>query len=259
MVYSVQQIARLPLTTLHMRYIQTYVLWALYSVSSLILSIWIAWHLSAHVNFLYPLWYSVLKIDQTIAQNAPRHLYKKQFVYTTKQEHHRLFSELVKSIQNKGGGLAHIYFYSESGEQLGTLLSQNEITHLKDVSLFIDSLNWLNILLLIFSLLLLAVIFLLRLGMPTPRKLFVSVGVIIAMVTFVVFIIGPTKTFYWLHPIVFHVDHQWFFYYEESLMSMLMKAPVLFAPICMQLILFGLFIWGSHLLILKKWGGFKMV
>lgn len=61
-----------------------------------------------------------------------------------------------------------------------------------------------------------------------------AVGVLLA---------GAKKFFYWLHTIVFPADHQWFFYYEESLMSTLMKAPALFAPISILLILLGLVFW----------------
>ena len=242
-----------------MQSMRTYLLWTLYSATSLLLCIWLAWHVSAKVNFLYPLWYSVLSIDQTITESAPRNSIKKQFIDTTPQEHHRLFSEIVKSVQNKGQGLAKIRYYNRKGELVDTLLTQNEIIHLRDVANFVSSLNWSSLILLVLSMLLLALMFLLRVSMPLLRKLFISIVVITMSSIVLVIIVGPTKLFYWLHTVVFPADHQWFFYYEESLMSMMMKAPALFAPLGVQLVLFGLLIWSLHLLLLKRLSAFKLV
>lgn len=242
-----------------MNHLRTYLLWTPYSVTSLLLCIWLAWHLSASANFLYPLWYSALNIDQTITASAPRNVVKKQFINTTTQEHYRLFGEIVKAVQNRGNGLAQIRYYDSDGKLVDTLLTQNEIIHLKDVAYFVSSLNWSSLILLVLSLLFLALMFLLRVGMPLLRKLFMSVGAVIVFVAVIIIIIGPTKLFYWLHTVIFPGDHQWFFYYEESLMSMMMKAPALFAPLGMQLVMLGFLIWILHLLLLKKISVFKLV
>ena len=240
-----------------MRNLRTQLLWGVYSICSLLLSIWLAWHLCAKVNFLYPFWYAALNIDQTVSQTSPRHLYKKQFGKTTSKEHHRLFAEIVNSVQNQGKGLADIKFYDEQGNVLGQLLTEKEIIHLKDVATLVNQLNWVNLILFIACLLLVAMFFLLRISMPKLRSLFVSVGAILGSATLLIILVGPTRVFYWLHPIVFPADHQWFFYYEESLMSTLMKAPTLFAPLGLQLVLLGLLIWGMHLVMLNKLRIFK--
>ena len=52
-------------------------------------------------------------------------------------------------------------------------------------------------------------------------------------------IVGPKKLFYAFHIWVFPVEHQWFFYWEQSLMSTLMKAPDLFGGIAVALVMFG--------------------
>jgi hypothetical protein len=39
-----------------------------------------------------------------------------------------------------------------------------------------------------------------------------------------------------MHVWVFPADHQWFFYYQDSLMSTLMKAPYLFGYIAVALV-----------------------
>ena len=48
-------------------------------------------------------------------------------------------------------------------------------------------------------------------------------------------LVGPVEVFYALHEWVFPANHQWFFYYEDSLMSTLMKAPDLFGAIALLL------------------------
>jgi hypothetical protein len=46
-----------------------------------------------------------------------------------------------------------------------------------------------------------------------------------------VWVVGPVQVFYVLHELVFPAGHEWFFYYQDSLMSMMMQAPNLFGPI----------------------------
>jgi uncharacterized membrane protein len=239
--------------------LQTYGLWTLYSVSSLLISVWLAWQLSAQVNFLYPHWYSVLEIDQTIEQTLPKHLYKQEFIATDVNEHHRLFAEIVTSIQNNGRGLEAINFYSPSGKELGLLLTNSEVVHLQDVADLINILGWFCLATLIFCLMVLAAIIIFRHAMPTIKKLFVSVFGLVVVVVLLIVALGAKKFFYWLHTVVFPDDHQWFFYYEESLMSTLMKAPDLFAPISIQLLLLGIGIWLLQLVLLRKFGHFRTV
>lgn len=242
-----------------MRIFQTYALWAFYSLGSLLISFWLAWQLSAQVNFMYPLWYSALKIDQTIEQTMPRHLYKKAFIATDHKEHYRLFSEIVKSIQNRGEGLEEIKFYSPTGLPLGLLLTDNEIIHSKDVANLLDLLNWFCLATLIFCLILLAAAIVYRIAMPATRKLLIAMLGVVSVSFVLIVVLGAKKFFYWLHTQVFPDNHQWFFYYEESLMITLMKAPQLFAPISVQLLILGILIWVMHLAVLRKLAGFKTV
>ena len=240
-----------------MQTVRTCLLWALYSLTSLLLCIWLAWHLFAQINFMYPLWYSLLNIDQTIEQTAPRHSHKKHFDQTSREEHYRLFAEIVRAVQDQGKGLSQIQYRDRDGKVLDRLLTQKEVIHLTDVANFVNVLNWWNLILLVAGLLLLALMFLLRVQMPKIRNLLLTVVAVVSVGLLVLASIGFTKVFYWLHPIVFPADHQWFFYYEESLMSTLMKAPVLFAPLGAQLLLLGFVFWGLHLLLLKKLRVFK--
>ena len=228
--------------------------WSIYALASLLLCIWLAWHLLAQANFFYSSWYSLLAIDTTIEDVAPGHKYKPEFEDTDQIEHERLFAEIVRAIHQQGQGLERIKFKNPQGADLGTLLTESEVQHLLDVAKLIDQLNWLALLLLVIALLLLALLFVLRINAPPMKVLLL--GMLSAVLVIFLFILaaGPKKIFYWLHTQVFPKDHQWFFYYEDSLMSLLMKAPNLFAPIAILLVLLAIVFWALHIIILKKIG-----
>ena len=59
------------------------------------------------------------------------------------------------------------------------------------------------------------------------------------IITIVFLIFGAKAIFYQMHVLIFPPDHQWFFYYQDSLMSTMMKAPDLFAGIALQILLPG--------------------
>jgi hypothetical protein len=74
---------------------------------------------------------------------------------------------------------------------------------------------------------------------------------VVLLVSFIVILLGPTKIFYLAHEVVFPDKHQWFFYYEESLMSTMMKAPALFGPIALQLLILTILCWFAFLYCIK--------
>ena len=78
-----------------------------------------------------------------------------------------------------------------------------------------------------------------------PSGLFASlfkILSIIALCVVVTFVIGPQKTFYLLHEWVFSDKAQWYFYFEDSLMTTLLP-EVVFANIAVLLTLSTLCIW----------------
>ena len=204
------------------------------------------------MNFFYSTWYRLLDINQTIEQVMPQHLYKKEFIQTDAFEHKRLFGEIVMAVQNNGKGLEDIVFYDVNNNPLGKLLTENEIIHLQDVSNLVSGMNWISLALLAACFFILALIIFYRLSMPPVNKIIIATIGIIVFLSLAIILFGSKKFFYWLHTIVFPENHQWFFYYEESLMTTLMKAPVLFAPISVQLIFLGLVIWILQLWLLNR-------
>ena len=208
--------------------------------AAMLASLWLAWLSLARLDFLYPALYPLLDIQAHIEEFGPQNRYKAGFENTTPAEHKRLFGAIVTAIHDSGRGLDSLIYHDPRGQPIDTLLREPEIGHLRDVARLIDAiapLGWLAVAWI------LAHLGLLRwCRWPVPR-LSRLVGVSLVATTTVVLVvlaIGAKRVFYWLHDLVFPPDHPWFFYYQESLMTTLMKAPDLFGAIAAALLLLGL-------------------
>ena len=71
---------------------------------------------------------------------------------------------------------------------------------------------------------------------PLGKYKLVSVMIFCLLVVAVLCLWGFTSVFYYLHTVIFPADHQWFFYYQDSLMATIMKAPDIFSAIAAQLL-----------------------
>jgi uncharacterized membrane protein len=216
------------------------------------LSFFIAWQISAASNFFYSTWYEVLDLDQAISRYAPNNNFKKGFENTNKQQRVELFSGIVDAIQNGGEGLRQLIYTDNKTKITDTLLTDAEIIHLEDVAHFVNKFK----ILAIFGLFIAFVSFvLMRMSnVPIARlksHLLSGLGVII-IITILIFTFGPTKIFYLGHELLFPNNHQWFFFYEDSLMSTMMKAPALFGPIACQLLLLTILLWLAGIIIFRK-------
>lgn len=221
----------------------------IFSILLLIVSLAASWHLFAQINFLYPVWHDAVGIGTAIEKYGPRNPIKSNFDRTTKQERVRLFAAMVDSIHKNGEGLENLVYRDEAGRTIDTLLTEPEIVHLRDVARLLSSLN---VFALVSALVTLALaLVMLSLRIPPPSLKHLGAGLLgVALVTGVTLLAaGPVKLFYWLHTVVFPAEHKWFFYYEESLMSMMMKAPALFGPIAAELAAGAVVIW-----LLVTWG-----
>ncbi len=200
-----------------------------------ILSFWVglffAWQTLSATHFFYPQIYDTLDFEPFIETLAPQNRYKSGFENTDRNQHIALFGEIVDAINNKGQNLSRITYHDSEGNVIGTLLREPEVIHLQDVANLLDTLRtaayWAMVILLI-------IITLFRVT-KTPLQhigytLLITLG-IVAMIAVSIIIYGTRDIFYQLHTIVFPENHQWFFYYQESLMTTLMKAPDIFAVI----------------------------
>ncbi len=223
----------------------------LLSLSLFCVSFYIAWNINAATNFLYSTWYEVLSLDAAISKYAPDNKFKYGFEHTNKQQHIESFSGIVDAIQNNGQGLKELSYTDSKNHVTSTLLTDAEVIHLEDVANLISKFKYLAI----FGFLIAFIVFMLMRSRKVAiakfkRHLLGGIGTIFTLAVLIV-LIGPTKIFYVGHELIFPNNHQWFFYYEESLMSTMMKAPALFGPIACQLLLLTMLLWLSALYLLQ--------
>lgn len=208
--------------------------WFFYALTALVLALGVTWALYAQADYGYSFWYQMLDIDRHIEQYGPLNRYQRPDLETLHaQRHAELFHEIRVAVHDGGRGLASIHYRDRSGVPV-TLLRPAEVQHLRDVADLIDSGRWA-----------LTVAFLAWLPLaawvvkrPPPdwrRRALVAVTPLLAMVVWLL-ISGPEAVFYQFHIWLFPADHEWFFYWQDSLMSTLMKAPVLFGGIAVVLV-----------------------
>jgi len=196
-----------------------------------------AWYIGVYVNFIYPIWYKILGIAQTIQTYAPKNIYKQQFSTTGTEQHFTLFGQIVEGISLQSeqvkGYLMTLTYGNEEQTVIDTLLHSKEVQHLYDVSILLHFVLTISIVLAITAL----IFFLftrnkLRNSMVLrKRDVYLALVLLLGLLVGFLVTFGFETVFYQLHRWVFPEEHQWFFYYEESLMTTMMKAPELFSYI----------------------------
>jgi uncharacterized membrane protein len=225
---------------------------SLFSVSALILSCSLAWLLLFSVNFLYPIWHDHGGIAQGIEKFGPKNRFKVGFEDTSHEQRYRIFAQINDAVHSGGDGLNAIHYQSVSSNGPQLLLREAEVIHLQDVARLIDRLYWLagfNLLLwggLLFTLR--------RVQVRTLswRGQAISLLSIAAAIALILVSFGPETVFNQLHIWIFPKDHEWFFYYQDSLMSTMMLAPLLFAWIAGALGLLSCLMFAGIVLLARK-------
>lgn len=233
------------------------VIWCVFALILLTFSLGISWQISKTTNFLYSFWYQTLHIDEVIKKNVPKNTHgKRDFPVDDFQLHEKMFAEIVDAIHQQGNQQSNTlskisYFNHQSISK--ALLTKSEVVHLQDVANLLSSVEklwWVNLLMLMGM-----IFFYCRKEqaisvnsireMPTGKQKIISLLSFIILLVAILSIWGFTEVFYYLHTVVFPENHQWFFYYRDSLMATLMKAPDIFSAIAAQLLLVALFLtWG---------------
>ena len=184
----------------------------------------------AQADFFYSGLHDGIGIDKHIEMYAPRNRNNKnEFERTSKDERVALFHGIVEAIHHQGDGLESLSYTSSVNKQV-LLLTEAEILHLKDVAVLLDKLKPLAVATTIIWVFLVLLIYFKRFQVPTSKQLLLNT-ILLLLVAAVILSFGPERIFNQLHIWVFPENHQWFFYYEDSLMSTMMKAPDLFAYI----------------------------
>lgn len=220
----------------------TYLLWLCFCLFLLIFSMGISWQIHKNMNFFYGFWHQQLNIEQTIKTYVPENTQGKQdFVYSSNEQHLLSFNEIVVAIHNQGKGLQDLV-YLNNHQLEKKLLTDAEVIHLRDVSQLIDQLAIILMINFFFLLIMSGCIYKLKHVKPKPKD-----QVIVLMVSSVMLVVsfsvwGFNDIFYYFHTLVFPENHQWFFYYQDSIMSSLMKAPDLFLVIGLSLSVLALLV-----------------
>lgn len=213
------------------------------SLLLLLISLAASWFLFAKLNFLYPLWYEAVGIEAAIQKYGPRNAVKPGFERTNKAEQTRIFAALVESIHSSGTGLEELTYGGPDGQTIDKLLTEAEIIHLRDVAALVDQGKRVAMVSIILGVIVAGAMIVFGIPPPTMRHLGLGLVTVAVLAGGALLVVGPVKLFYWLHTVIFPENHQWFFYYEESLMSMMMKAPALFGPIAMELLAGAIIMW----------------
>lgn len=194
-------------------------------------SLFVAWRALAAVDFAYPVLYDALELGATIERYGPDNDVRPGFHRTTRAERERVFAEIAEAIRHDGAGLTKLRYRAPDGRVLGRVLTEAEVQHLNDVAGLVrrfERVGWGAL----GGLVALAATAGAR-GWRPPRARYFGAGAaaVLSGSAALILALGPTDVFYWLHERVFPPDHQWFFYYQESLMSMMMRAPDLFGAV----------------------------
>ena len=226
-------------------------LWPLFLLCHWLAAGLLAWHLLAQVNFAYPLAYQTLAIDEHIAHYGPANRYRDHFAETDTPQRLTLFGRINHAIHHNPEQLA-VITYMPPGRQPIALLHHDEVVHLQDVARLVQKMYWLGYAATGLGLITGLILWCRRQMFPRASR--VAVGVIagLALIGVSVLAIGAKTVFYTLHTWIFPPDHPWFFFYQDSLMTTLMKAPDLFGFIAVLLLALWLTLWGVSLWVMVR-------
>jgi len=223
------------------------IIWGIFLLLTFLVTLPATWWVLSKADFFYSALYESIGISEHIAKYAPKNMRGRlDFEKTSKAERVELFHGIVEAINHQGKGLKKL-FYKDANQQLQPLLTLAEVIHLQDVANLLDKLKFFVLGMLLAWLAIISFIWLRKMPIPSAIEVIVSASFIILLFS-TVLLIGPEKVFNQLHIWAFPNNHQWFFYYEESLMSTMMKAPDLFGYIAgiwgsMSLLVSAVLIW----------------
>ncbi|MEX1080915.1 MAG: DUF1461 domain-containing protein [Halofilum sp. (in: g-proteobacteria)] len=201
--------------------------WAAAALAVVFASAYAGWRLLAAGDFGYGAAYALLDINATIERYGPENAQRPGFHTTGYPQRAYIFGEIAQAVRAEGEGLESIRYRLPSGREF-PVLTAPEVQHLRDVAGLVGTFERVGTIAFALTIGLFALAGYRRWRMPSTRRFALALTAAATGGALSVFVIGPVRTFYWLHERLFPPDHEWFFWYEESLMSMLMQAPNLF-------------------------------
>jgi hypothetical protein len=222
--------------------------WFVVLIAALLLSLALSWLGLAAAHYGFERWYDIYDIGEHIDRYGPQNRFIRGLDSLDKAEHVRLFNAISEAVHHQGEGLKEITFEYRGSTR--PLLRQPEVVHLQDVANLIDVLRLASV---FFAVVVVGGTLLLRRHKPRWRIQGALLGGLMSLSVLSIILIGPKQVFYHLHEMIFPADHAWFFYYQDSLMATLMKAPDLFGGIALVIVMGGVILFGFYLLLLTGW------
>jgi len=220
------------------------------TLALLISCLYMSWQILSQANFLYDQIYDYNDLENHINEYAALNRNgKESFALTEKTERVQIFNDIAREINTGGAGLAAISFVGIGENTSIPFLIAEEHDHLQDVANLVTSLKPLGALLASALIAFYGFCWYYKVTryhyLWRPSDIFVSLFQIAAVVTLCVaitFALGPQQTFYLLHDWAFSDKAQWYFYFEDSLMTTLMP-EVVFGNIAALITVLTIFNW----------------
>lgn len=206
--------------------------WWLYTLNAMVLALGVSWGFYSLCDYGYSFWYQTLDIEEHIQEYGPQNRYRRDFERLEAEQYQALFHQIRNAVHNNGEGLEDIH-YPNRLEQPVPLLREAEILHLRDVAHLI---RMGTVITLIAACLWWPLALWVRCQHrpPAGSRLIALAAPLLGLAGWLL-VAGPEAVFYQFHIWLFPPEHEWFFYWQDSLMSTLMKAPVLFGGIALVL------------------------
>jgi len=213
----------------------------------------LSWHFLSKANFFFDTLYDMHQIESHIAEFAPQNRQNRiNFELTSKNERIRIVGKILRTVNSKGVGLETIKYFNTDGVPVNLFLTLAEVEHLEDVSVLVHFMNSIAFILIIIFIIIFSLAW--RYKTTTPSLLMLTcnmVGFVIIATGCIIFI-GPQIVFNELHEWVFADKSEWHFYYQDSLMTTLLKAPDTFATMAILMTAIALIFWLLIFCLTKK-------
>ena len=229
------------------------------TLALLVSCLYVSWQVLSQANFLYDQIYEYNNLEAHVNEFAPLNRNDKEsFALTSKTERVRVFNDIVREINTGGGGLGSITFTPQGADAATTFLIEAERDHLQDVANLVSGLKPIGAV--IASLLMAFYGFCWYYKVSRylyfwrPSSIFASlfqIGAVAALCVAITYAIGPQQTFYLLHEWAFSDKAQWYFYFQDSLMTTLMP-EVVFSNIAIMIGAITITIWLITNMIIRK-------
>ena len=229
------------------------------TLALLISCLYMSWQILSQANFLYDQIYDHNDLEHHINEFATLNRNDKEsFALTDKAERVQIFNEIAREINTGGEGLASISFVSTGEAKSIPFLIDAERDHLQDVANLVTSLKPLGAFLASTLIAFYGFCWYYKVSRYKyfwrPSGILVSlfqIATLAVVCVAITFALGPQKTFYLLHEWAFSDKAQWFFYFEESLMTTLMP-EVVFGNIAVLIGILTIFVWLLISFILRR-------